>query len=149
MDDLTIIMVTNIMKAFIALAPFLTIFYFNRRFENAVGGHSITHFYAGLALCLLNAIGIIANRTLPLWGLHLLPQISLVFYLSLVTGSLLLYLFTLMVRERQTGESAHQKFMNVAPLLMLFSVFFIGILWACIHGKTSHGRCTCFHTSVM
>jgi hypothetical protein len=128
-DELALIMVTNIMKVFIILAPFLAIYYFNRRLENAAAGRSIAYFYAGLALCVLNAFGIIATRTLPLWGAHVPPAIPLVLYLSLVAGSMLLYWFALTVRERQTGESAHEKVMDILPLLMLFSVFFIGVLW--------------------
>jgi len=129
MDELTIIMITNVMKVFIVLAPFLAIHYFNRRLESATGGRSIVYLYTGLALCMLNAFGIIATRTLPLWGARVPPAISVVFYLSLIAGSMLLYWFALAVRERQTGESARQKLMDTAPLLMLFSVFFIGILW--------------------
>jgi len=129
MDELTIVMVTNVMKVFIILAPFLAIYYFNRRLEKAAAGRLIAYFYAGLALCMLNAFGIIATRTLPLWDAHVPPVISLVFYLSLVAGSMLLYWFALTVRERQTGESAHQKLIDMAPPLMMFSVFFIGIFW--------------------
>jgi hypothetical protein len=128
-DELALIMVTNPMKVLTVLAPFVVIYAVNRRLERTGAKQISAHFYAGLTFCMINVFGVIAQRTLVLWGTSVPSTLYTAFQLSLVAGSLLLYWFALLVREKQTGESAYKKLMDIAPPLMLFSVFFIGIFW--------------------
>jgi hypothetical protein len=128
-DELTLIMVTNPMKVLTVLAPFVVIRAVNRRLERTGAKHISAHFYAGLALCIINVFGVIATRTLPLWGVSVPSALDTAMDLTFVAGSLLLYWFALLVREKQTGESAYKKLTDIALPLMLFSVFFTGTFW--------------------
>jgi len=65
-DELTPMMVTNVMGAHAFHAPFLVIYGVNRRFERTSTRRMVVHFYAGLILCLINIFGVIATMTRPL-----------------------------------------------------------------------------------
>jgi len=131
MDELTAILISNVLKIFIVLAPFVAIYVINKRLEreSKVRYRSI-YFIIGLVFCLIHVVWRIAYRTLSrLIELEISPVQDAVSLLTLFVGSLFLYWFVLLVKEYQTSESAYKKFSELLPLLFIFSAFFVGIFW--------------------
>jgi hypothetical protein len=57
MDELTAILISNVLKVFIVLAPFVVIYIINKRLERETkAGRRSIYFIIGLVFCLIHVV---------------------------------------------------------------------------------------------
>ena len=132
MDELTFILITDVMKILTLLAPFIIIYAINKKFEKELKKRPKSLYLTiGLIFCAINIFGTIVIRTLDMFIEEGVPHIYwFISYFVLFTGSLFIYWFVTLLRECQTRESAYQKFTSILPLIFAFFVFFVATFWA-------------------